>query len=62
VRVGRHTLRSAHVEEDQTGSKRTYAEKERVKRNKERRNGRRVIRGRGLMERNKMGETGERRT
>jgi len=48
----RHILK-AYVEENQTGSGFTYAEKEGVERGKERRNGGRVIGGRG-----KWGEAG----
>jgi len=50
----------AHVKEDRTGSRLTYAEKERVKRNKKRRNVGRAIRGRGIMEKNGVGGKGER--
>jgi len=53
-----HTHRQkveAHVEEDRTESRLTHAEKERVQRKKERRNGGRAIRGRGIMERNGVG-------
>ena len=42
----RHTLK-AHIEEDRTGSKLTYAEKEGVERSQERGNGGRVVGGRG---------------
>jgi len=49
-----------HVEEDQTRSRLTYAEKERTKRNQERRHGGRVMRGRGIMERNGVRGKGER--
>jgi len=55
----RHTVK-AHVKEDRTGSRLTYAEKERVKRNKKRRNVGRAIRGRGIMEKNGVGGKGER--
>ena len=44
----RHTFKT-YVEEDQTGSGYTYAEKEGVEGGKERRNGGRVIGGRGKM-------------
>jgi len=50
----------AHVQEDWTGSRLTYAEKEGVKRSKKRRNGGRAIRGRGMMERNGVGGKGGR--
>ena len=43
-----------HVEEELTRARRTYAEKEGVERIKERRNGGRVIGGRGKMERSWM--------
>ena len=45
----------AHVEEERTRSRSTYAEKEAVERIKERRNGARVIGGRGKMGRNRVG-------
>ena len=45
----RHTVK-AHVQEDRTGSRLTYAEKEGVERSKERRNGWRMIGGKGIME------------
>jgi len=45
----RHTVK-ALVEEAQTGSRLTYAEKEGVERSKERRNGGRMIGGRRIME------------
>jgi len=50
----RHTVK-AHVEKDWTGSRLTYAEKERVdsERKRERRNGGRAIRGRGEKKREK---------
>ena len=44
----RHTLK-AHVEEERTRARSTYAEKEAVERIKERRNGGRAIGGRGEM-------------
>jgi len=50
----------AHVEEDQTGSRLAYAEKKGVERSKERRNGRRVIGGRGKMARSVVGGKGGR--
>jgi len=50
----------AHVEEDLTGSRLTYAEKEGVERSKESRNGGRVIGGRGKMERGWVGVKGGR--
>jgi len=50
----------AHVEEDLIGSRLTYAEKEGVGRCKERRNGRRMIGGRGKMERGWVGVKGGR--
>jgi len=50
----------AHVEKDWTGSRLTYAEKEGVERSKEKRNGGRVIEGRGKMERSRVGGGGER--
>ena len=50
----------AYVEEDRTGSRFTYAEKEGVKRIKERRNGGRTIGGRGEMGRSRVGEKGGR--
>jgi len=40
----------AHVEEDQTGSRLTYGEKEGVERSKERRNGARTIGGIGIID------------
>jgi len=55
----RHTVK-AHVEEDLTGSRLTYAEKEGVERSKESRNGGRVIGGRGKMERGWAGVKGGR--
>jgi len=55
----RHTVK-AHVEKDWTGSRLTYAEKEGVERSKEKRNGGRVIEGRGKMERSRVGGGGER--
>jgi len=48
-----HTLK-AYVEEDWTGSRFTYAEKEGVEGGKERRNSGRAIGGRGKMGRNRM--------
>jgi len=55
-RKGTHTHRhsESHVKEDQTGSRLKYAKKEGMERNKERRNGGRVIGGRGKMERSWM--------
>jgi len=50
----RHILK-AYVEENQTGSGFTYAEKEGVDGGKERRNGGRVMRGRGKMGRSTVG-------
>jgi len=50
----------AHVKEDRTGSRFTYAEKEGVERSKERRNSGRAIGGRGEMERRRVGEGGGR--
>jgi len=50
----------AHVEEDRTGSRCTYAEKEGVERSKERMNSGRVIRGRGKMGRSRVGGMGGR--
>ena len=50
----RHILK-AHVEEERTRAFSTYAEKEGVKRIKERRNGGRVIGGRGKMGRSTVG-------
>jgi len=50
----------AHVEEDWTGSRFTYAEKEGVERSKERRNGGRAIGGRGKMGRSRVGGKGKR--
>jgi len=46
----------AHVEEDQTGSRLTYGEKEGVERSKERRNGARTIGGIGIIERSGLEE------
>ena len=51
----RHTVK-AHVEEDLTGSRLTYAEKEGVERSKERRNGARTIGGIGIIERSGLEE------
>jgi len=53
----RNTVK-AHVEEDRTGSRLTYVEKERVKRKRDRWNGGRAIGGRGIMERNGVGGNG----
>jgi len=50
----RHTLK-AYVEENWTGSRFTYAEKEGVEGGKQRRNGGRVIGGRGKMGRSTVG-------
>ena len=50
----------AHVEEDLKGPRLTYAEKERVKKSKERRIGGRTIGGRGIMERSVVGRKGGR--
>jgi len=50
----------AHVEEERTRAFSTYAEKEGVKRIKERRNGGRTIGGRGEMGRSRVGEKGGR--
>ena len=55
----RHTVQ-AHIEENPTGSRLTYAEKEGVERGKKRRNGGRVIGGRGIMERSGVGWKGGR--
>jgi len=55
----RHTIK-AHVEEDRTGSRLTYAEKERVNRKKERKSGGRAIRGRWIMKKNRVGGKGGR--
>jgi len=55
----RHTVK-AHVEEDRTGSRLTYAEKEEVERSKERRNGGGIMGGRGTMERSGVGGKGGR--
>jgi len=53
-----HTLK-AYVEEDQTGSRFTYAEKEGVEGGKERRNGGREIGGSGKMGRSRVGGKGK---
>ena len=45
----------AHVEEEKTGARRTYLEKEGVERIKERRNAGRAIGGRGKMGRSRVG-------
>jgi len=45
----------AHVEENRLGSRFTYAEKEGVERSKDRGNGGRVVKGRGVMERSGVG-------
>jgi len=50
----------AHVEEERTRARSTYAEKEEVERIKERRNAGRVIGGRGKMERSRVGGKGGR--
>ena len=50
----------AYVDEDRTGSRLTYAEKERVERGKKRRNGGRAIGGRGIMKRSGVGGKGGR--
>jgi len=50
----------AYVQEDRTGSRFTYAEKEEVKGGKERRNGGRAIGGRGKMGRSRVGGKGGR--
>jgi len=55
----RHTVK-ALVEEDWTGSRLTYAEKEGVERIKETRDGGRAIEGRGKMERSGVGGKGGR--
>ena len=55
----RHTLK-AHVEEERTRARSTYAEKEVVERIKERRNGGRTIGGRGKMGRRRVGGKGGR--
>jgi len=51
----------AHVEGEQTQTRSTYAEKEGVERIRERRNGGRVIGGRGKIGRNRGGGKGGRR-
>jgi len=55
----RHTLK-AHVEEERTRARSTYAEEEGLERIKERRNGGRVIGGRGKMGRSRVGGKGGR--
>jgi len=50
----------AHVEEERTRTRSTYAEKEGVERIKERRNGGRAIGGRGKMGRSRVGGKGGR--
>jgi len=50
----------AHAEEELTRARSTYGEKEGVERIKERRNGGRVIGGRGKMRRSREGEKGGR--
>jgi len=50
----------AHVEEELTRARNTYAGKEGVERVKERRNGGRVIGGRGKMGRSRVGGKGGR--
>ena len=50
----RHTVQ-AHIEVNPTGSRLTYAEKEGVERGKKRRNGGRVIGGRGEIRRSTVG-------
>ena len=57
----RHTMK-AHVEEDHTGSRFAYPQKEGVERSKERRNGGRAIGGRGKMGRSRVGGKGGRMT
>jgi len=52
----------AHVEEDHTGSRFAYPQKEGVERSKERRNGGRAIGGRGKMGRSRVGGKGGRMT
>jgi len=55
----RHTLK-AHVEEERTRARSTYAEKEGVERIKERRNAGWAIGGRGKMGRTRVGGNGGR--
>jgi len=55
----RHTVK-AHVKEDRTGTRPTDAEKEGGGRSKERRNGGRMLGGRGKMERSRVGGKGGR--
>ena len=56
----RHTVK-AHVEEDRTGSRLTYAERESEEEKGEKaRNGKRATGGRGIMESNGVGGKGER--
>jgi len=50
----------AHVEEERTRARSTYAEEEGLERIKERRNGGRVIGGRGKMGRSRVGGKGGR--
>jgi len=57
--IHRHTVKN-HVEENQTGSRLTCVEKEGVERGKKRRNGGRMIGGRGVMERSEVGWKGGR--
>jgi len=55
----RYTVKT-HAKEDQTGSRLAYLEKKGVEKSKDRRNGGRVIGGRGIMKRNRVGWNGGR--